>query len=556
VSTSVTRRKSSTARYRGTAAASAPPRRAHSAPIRAVVERYAIPLALLGLVGYSVGMLIYATTPRGAGVDTDAVNYLSAAGSLSRGQGFLGWDGQLLPYFPPGYPMALAVLQLLTGTGVERVAQEAGIVLFAGLVLATYALACRVIAAPAIRLLVTALVASSPILLQVYALISSETLFNFLCVAALALVCTVLASPQSSTRYRVALVLLAVVTASATLTRLAGVALVVSLGVTLLIGARPTQRLVERAGVSLGFCVLVMAPITIWDVFLHSQTGSWTFGDRPPSNSGTLDNILAGTNTLVGWISPPSEISPGSGWLTLIGVALVAVALVIATRELFRRPARRLRTIAPLLVFCVVYPGFLLLASSRVGLADAPLGDRYLSPLLAPLVAVVGVGIEVGLTHARRYGWLGRALAVAVVGAVCLSLGFSLARSARDAGQNHVAGVSGVNTADWANMGVLRVVRSLPKTEGELMLSNLPEMMTYSTSSVYQYPPDRAGGAPDGLRAQLKPHASAYLVEVAAFDDPNLYTPDELAQWFTVRVLYSAPDGQVVELSDQVASAP
>jgi hypothetical protein len=100
-------------------------------------------------------------------------------------------------------------------------------------------------------------------------------------------------------------------------------------------------------------------------------------------------------------------------------------------------------------------------------------------------------------------------------------------------------------------MGVPRAARSLPKKDGELLLSNLPEMMTYSTSSLYQYPPYRAGGVPDDLRQQVKADGSAYLVVLSAFDDPSLYTPDELAQWFTVRSLYSAPDGQLVELSDR-----
>lgn len=387
---------------------------------KAAAKRYAVPLALLSLVGLSMGMLIYATTPRGAGVETDAVNYLSAAGSLSRGAGYLGWDGQLLPYFPPGYPLAVALLRLLTGFGVEQVAQGADVVLFAGLVLATYSLACRVIGSPAIRLLVTALVASSPILLGVYALISSETLFNFLCVAALVVVCTVSASPRDSGRYRVAFGLLAVVTASAMLTRLAGVALVLSLAITMVVGAKSTQRFIVRAGVSLRFCVLVMAPIIVWDVFLHSQTGNWTFGDRPPSTSGITGNILTAAQTLAGWTSPPSAIFPGSGWLDLVAAAVMSVALATALRELFRRPATRLRTVAPVLIFCLIYAVFLVLISSRVDLAGA-LDDRYLSPLLAPLVVLVGFGIEMAWMNARRYGWIGRGLATAMIGAVSLS---------------------------------------------------------------------------------------------------------------------------------------
>lgn len=503
---------------------------------KAAAKRYAVPLALLSLVGLSMGMLIYATTPRGAGVETDAVNYLSAAGSLSRGAGYLGWDGQLLPYFPPGYPLAVALLRLLTGFGVEQVAQGADVVLFAGLVLATYSLACRVIGSPAIRLLVTALVASSPILLGVYALISSETLFNFLCVAALVVVCTVSASPRDSDRYRVAFGLLAVITASAMLTRLAGVALVLSLAITMVVGAKPTQRFIVRAGESLGFCVLVMAPIIVWDVFLHSQTGNWTFGDRPPSTSGITGNILMAAQTLAGWTSPPSAIFPASGWLDLVAAAVMSVALATALRELFRRPATWLRAVAPVLIFCLIYPVFLVLASSRVDLAGA-LDDRYLSPLLAPLVVLVGFGIEMAWMNARRYGWIGRGLATAMIGAVSLSLASSLVRSGRDAQQGHVEGISGVTSANWNNMGVLRAARSLPKKDGELLLSNLPEMMTYSTNSMYQYPPYRAGGVPDDLRQQVKADGSAYLAVLSAFDDPSLYTPDELTQWFTVRSL-------------------
>src|ERR1700694_2869365 len=193
-------------------------------------------LALLGLMALGVGLLAYSTMPRGAGVETDSVNYLSAAGSLSQGSGYLGWDGQLLPYFPPGYPLAVALGKILTGAAATPVAQASDVVFFVALVLATYLLAGCVVANRLLRLLLTALVPLSPIVLRVYGVVSSETLFNLLCVASLVVVCEIGRRRRlGPIPYPAALGLLALLASVAALTRIAGVALVLSLAITLIV---------------------------------------------------------------------------------------------------------------------------------------------------------------------------------------------------------------------------------------------------------------------------------------------------------------------------------
>ena len=504
----------------------------------------------MGVVALGVGLLVYATTPLGAGVDTDSVNYLSAARSLSRGAGYAGWDGRPEPWFPPGYPMAVALGRLLSGFGVSQVAQAVDVALFVALVLATYALARRVISSPLLRLLVTALVASSPIVLEVYALVSSETLFNFLCVAALVVVYQLRrANPISPQRYRATLGLLAAIAAIAMLTRLAGVALVLSLALTLIVVSSPTKRLLARAVESLGFCVMAFAPIAVWDFFIQFQTGTWTFGDRPPSSAGIGTNLLTAVHTLAGWPSPASLLFPAATWLDLVAVVVVLIALASGISKVLRTPAVRLPNITPVLIFCIVYPAFLIVISTRVSLVGT-LDDRYLSPLLAPLVVLVGFVIEMVWIGARFSGKFARGLAVAMTGAVVLSLVSSVVAVGREAAYGHTDGISGVTTSEWTSMSVLRAARSLPSRNGELLFSNLPEMMTYSTGRLYLYPPFRAGGDPVDLQQQVKDQGPAYLAVISTFTDPELYTPDELSQWFTVRVLDSSPDGQLVELSD------
>ncbi|HXO66539.1 MAG TPA: hypothetical protein VN863_00925 [Candidatus Dormibacteraeota bacterium] len=514
----------------------------------------ALTLALLGMVTFSVVLLTYATTPLGPGVATDAVNYLSGAASLSHGNGYLGWDGQLEPYFPPGYSIAIALGVVLSGFGATQAAQLADVVLFAALVIATYLLASRLIATPALRLLFTALVASSPIVLQVYALVSSETLFNFLCVAALVVVYEVRrVNPLSPLRYP-ALGLLAAIAAIALMTRLMGVALVLSLAIALVVAGPPGKRLVERAVESLGFCVVAIVPITLWDSFIHSETGSWTFGDRPPGTVGIGDNLLTAANTLAGWPGRLSTIVPGGRWLDLVGAALAVLAVAMGVSQVVRRRSERLRKITPVLIFCVVYPALLIALSTRVAFVSA-LDDRYLSPLLAPLVILFGFLIDQVWMSAQRSGKLAKGAALAVTGAVALSLLSSAVASGRDALQEHERGVVGATTADWSRMSLLRAVRRLPTTDGGILLSNLPEMMSYSTGRQYQYPPSRTAGAPQDLRKQVSAIGPAYLVVISSFTDPENYTPEELGRWFSVRVLDSSSDGQLVELSDLQAAA-
>jgi hypothetical protein len=517
--------------------------------VRPTRKTMALRVGLLGLVALGAGLLIYATAPLGAGVDTDGVNYLSAATSLSRAAGYLGWDGQLEPYFPPGYSLVLAVGRVLTGAGIAQVAQVTDVVLFASLVLGTYFLAARVVSSRALRLLATALVASSPIMLGVYTRVSSETLYNFLCVAALVLVYQVRrAHPLSPARYRVAFALLAAIAAMALLTRVAGVALVLSVAITLIVVRSPTQRLVARVVESTAFCVVAVVPIGAWDLFLHSQTGLWSFGDRLPPTAGVGANVLKAAHTLAGWPSLPSLLFPGATWLDLLAVTVVVLALAIGLGQLARTRASQLRKVLPLLIFCVIYPAVLIAASSMVDLAGA-LDNRYLSPMMAPLVVLLVFVIELTWLRARRSGWAGRGLAAAVGGALALSLVSSLIASGRDSQQRHVDGNPGVTATSWNGMSVLRTARSLPRRDEDMLFSDMPEMMSYSTGRLYQYPPFRGGGVPTDLQQQVQDHGPAYLVLVISEVTPDIYTPDELSQWFTVTLLDSSPDAQLFELS-------
>jgi hypothetical protein len=497
-----------------------------------------------------VRFLIFGTSLRGPGVETDSVNYLAAADSLARGAGYLGWDGQVLPWFPPGYPIVIALGKLLTGLSAAQVAEGVDIVLFAGLVMATYLLAGRVISNSVLRLLVTAFVAASPIALHAYSWVLSETLFNFLCVLALVVVCSVIQTrPISFTRYRAALALLAAIAAFAALTRITGVVLVLSLALALMVFGSPGKRLIARLVESLGFGLVALAPLAAWDIFLRVQTGSWTFGNRSPSNVGLGSDILTAAQTVAGWPSRPSVAFPGAGWLDLVVAAVVVVALGIGLAQVVRTPRIHLRKIAPVLIFCVAYPAFMIAISSRVFVVGA-LDDRYLSPFLAPLVVLVGFVIELAWMRARGSRRLGRVLAVAMMGALGVSLVSSMVLSERASVQAHATGVGGATSADWTDMSILRTAGNLPSGYDGQLLSNLPEMMSYSTGRPYQYPPFRADGEPVALEQQVKDQGPAYLVLLSTEDDPELYNSDELAQWFTVRVLDSSLDGQVLELTD------
>jgi hypothetical protein len=265
--------------------------------------------------------------------------------------------------------------------------------------------------------------------------------------------------------------------------------------------------------------------------------------------------IVTGAKTIYGLGSAPSLVPAGGALLSAGIVLLVASTLVVGLWPFSRSEVAKPRAVVPVLILCVTFPVALVLISSTFHFGA--LDSRLLSPILAPLVVLVGAALEQAWRRSNRVT-AGKLLA----GATAVMLTFSLLSTAvvsqRKAKNGHIHGM--IKSADdltansdaWARMKVLAAARNIPPSDHQVLLSNLPELMTYSTGRLFEYLPEKGAGGLDtidSLRERIDGGAAVYLVLVSAYHGGRYYSPEELRQWFKVQVWSSYDDGQVIQLS-------
>ncbi len=141
---------------------------------------FVLMLAVLGLSG---GWLLAYSTPQGLGLNDDSIAYIAGARSILNGQGYReAWlvSNGPVTHFPPGYPVVLALLGLLSGIDPLYGARILNGLLFAANIFLTGWLGWRMTGSPWTGLLAAIPVFLSSALLSVHTRAMSEPLYIFL----------------------------------------------------------------------------------------------------------------------------------------------------------------------------------------------------------------------------------------------------------------------------------------------------------------------------------------------------------------------------------------
>ena len=360
--------------------------------------------AIAALAVASSLLVAWATWNFGVAVYSDSFQYISAArnlANLATGNGH--YPGADLPALWP--PLFIAVLAAPGVFGVDPLV-TAGVVnpLILGLIcLVAGSWLQRVTAAPRLSVAVTAVIAFSIPLTRVASTVWTEPLFILLTV--LSLIYVVRFIEEDSPRR---LYLSAALAALACLTRYAGVALVASTLLVLLVaGRRALPRTLGRMAV---YAAIATVPLGLWLVRNWLLTATLT-GDRIPAEFSVIYNLARTVGTLAVWAIPCTrgaaelvadrlyELQIGMGGavsaLVFAGMtlAVLAAARLVAARHGLRDGAARLGLASPffgvLICYAGVYLVFIVAASSAVRLDN--LSDRLLAPVFVPLALAAGL---------------------------------------------------------------------------------------------------------------------------------------------------------------------
>jgi dolichyl-phosphate-mannose-protein mannosyltransferase len=342
--------------------------------------------AVAGVAAVIAGAGILAATTLGPGVSTDSVFYLGASDSLRAGDGLRAFDGSPMTVFPPGFPVALAVVGAVVGEA-ELAARVLNALCVAAIVLLAWLLLRRHVRSTPLRLAGVLAVAGAPALFINSAVALSEPLFLvFVLAAALALERAI----ESPDRRRWAAVA-GFLMGAAFCVRYTGTWFIAAGALILLVANRDVVGARGRLTRAAAFLV---AATPLPALVVGRNLG---LGEGHPLGASRATGRSVGQNLsdlgegLKQWLLPPE--AAGALRVSLLAVALaVALALVVRCRAVARRePAGR----PPLWPLALLGGGYLafLLASTSASYVD-PIATRLLVPAFVPLVVVAVAGLD------------------------------------------------------------------------------------------------------------------------------------------------------------------
>ena len=321
--------------------------------------------------------MLLATAKYGAGLSPDSVAYLDVARNLASGKGFVFHTGEPLVWWPPLYPVLLALIGFVTRLDPTAFAHLVNAALFA---LVIY-LSARLFRTSSWHnmtysgLGVCAVLLSIP-LCEVYAMAWSECLF-----VPLVLLYLVSAQRYCDSESVLSLAVMVFSTALACMTRYIGVALVPAGVVTIMLASRVNFK--ARFARAFVFAGLSAAPLGLWFLRNHQLTGTFA-GPRGGITSSIIDNVVLSFEAMLSWYT----FVMLSRFVVLALIAAMTI-VVLSSRAVTRRLTSSLKGIfidhPPVVSFLAAYIIMLPIAATR----DAFVESRTLSPVYVPLTLVL-----------------------------------------------------------------------------------------------------------------------------------------------------------------------
>ena len=468
------------------------------------LSKHRITLLLAAFSTLGTFLVLVRESTYGVGVTPDSVRYISTARNLLAGNGFIDWDNSIYIFHPPLFPLLLA----LTGIFGPDPADTAGYVNAFLCGLAIFLSSrwlwqhLRARPAPTSRALQTwlllwaaAVLVLSPTLSRIASFAWSEPLFILLTISALFTFNTFL-----DTGKRASLVLAAIFTSLACLTRYVGITIPATLLLVLLFRKGDTPH--KKATDTVIYALIVGTPLSIWLLRNFLVSGTWT-GPRYPTQYSFLFNLKNMFVILADYVLPWPWILEIENLLErLFSVEEVMpqhfLVLLIPTLLIFgigawvcltRLPLHHVRPIVLLAAFTAVYLLILLIARSVEGPAE-PVSRRYMAPVYIPLLCIVVLFLDDFFQYDLQRKLLGTlrfpqvqtmyaegrvaGLTVVLMALLSFWLGVPVNTQAQSIRQAQENGLPGYNSRTWVESEIIAYINENPCARCVFFSPNAP----------------------------------------------------------------------------------
>jgi len=323
---------------------------------------------LEGLIAAIIGFILIQcyTHHGGIGVSPDSIHYLSTANNLLEGKGYYQFDLQPLIMFPFGYPSFLACIKLLFSIDLLNAMPIINGLLFGALIFLSGWMMQMSGTQRELRWLLLALIATSPSLNEIFSMLWSESLF------ALEVLLFVLFAGKYFKTYQLKyLISWSVLTAISFETRFAGVSLVATGGLLILISHDINWNKKIKHALLFGTisCLLVVINLGRNYVLTNTLTGI-----RQKGVTGFMENTQHFGSVIASWLPFGAYLASFSLWVGLI--FLVLIFSIFIYRFIYKIEHNSFEKIAA--TFTLLYAAFMLVTATLSRYET--INSRLLSP--------------------------------------------------------------------------------------------------------------------------------------------------------------------------------
>jgi 4-amino-4-deoxy-L-arabinose transferase-like glycosyltransferase len=473
-------------------------------------------LVAIGLLAAGGIWLLLYSTPEGLGLNDDAIAYVAGARSIMNGNGYreawLASNGPVT-HFPPGFPVVLAVIGIVTGLDPLRGARALNGLLFGFSIALTGWLGWRMTRSRIAGILVAALALLNSSFLYIHTRAMSEPLNIFLMLISFLLLDYYF---EHSKTYL--LVSLGFVLGWAYLTRYAALALFAMMVVVLLVLPRSWQERLKSVSI---MAISALPWMIGWSVRNRVVGGSFTnrvLGWHPVN----LENWELGVKTFAEFLAPLQSFRKAINQIPAsFEIILVLIGLAILTWVIYKgfppffRPAQAARPDVLQFanaLYIIAYLSVLILTMSLFDPATK-FQVRILSPTyLSLLLLLMALGV-----------WLwqkNNAVLKPIVFVCALGILGMFAYGQLESVQNLRKGGDGFASEKWYASEAFTALDQIPP--GVLILSNEPGVVYLYTGRPSGVLPDEEPGISTIKQAVLDGKIAIVLFHVNKTDDSTL----------------------------------
>ncbi len=484
--------------------------------------------AIIGMVA-----VIAFTRHGGVGISPDSIYYISAAHSVLNGQGFYQFDDQPFILFPLFFPSFLALIQFIFRQDITQLAPYMNALLFGISIFMSGCILEKLNKAKWLKWILLLAIAASPSLLEIYTMLWSETLFIVEVLLFIWVCFDYFTSYTTKT-----LLVLASVTAFAFETRLAGVTLVMT-GALLII----LSREIEFAKKIKHFFIFGMVACSLISINLlrnYFLSTSLT-GSRQKGETSLIENVKYYGAVLSDWMPFEALTKSYPFWMGLI--FLLSISAIFIYRYVKKLEHNSIEKIAA--AFTLVYSMFMLLSATFSKYET--INNRLLAPFFIPCLFTLSFYLvswtRLIQTQAIRLSFV---FLMIIFGGVTLQQYYTADKSTYQ--ENKEGGIGGYSEDDWVYSDALTYL----KQDRSIFHQALP---VYSNAShaVYFYTGEHLNLLPETAHAQdmakFDQLSSFILIWFNNEDNPAIPTLEEVKRNKNLTLVKSFKDGFIFQSS-------